>query len=172
MQSYPLPYSQRGPTSAIPQQHPRDVSIQILKFSYAVSSNERSSPLGWIHLASTGNLALSFHDTGLDDGCILRVSKGSEILVRSLPDTSAPFQPAQLFLTSRGCIQEDLNLSWLAQEAAHSNAQAHAPGKAPVAIIVRSPCLAVRYPTHYQQASGRYPSAAEIEPLNANCLML
>lgn len=105
MEPYPLPYSQQH--GFAPAQAARDLCIPILKFSYAVSSNERSSPLGWIHLASTGNLMLSFHEaTDLADGSrVLRVTKGAEILVSA---RRCSFRCVLMLAKSYGCCFSDM----------------------------------------------------------------
>ncbi|OAT08404.1 hypothetical protein BDBG_04355 [Blastomyces gilchristii SLH14081] len=124
------------------------LNIPILKFSYSTTSADRASPLGWTHLSSSGDLAVIFdhilpHETSSSfsqGDQHLRVLRGSDLL-------------------------EQLNLNSLAREAAagssHSLMQT---AKSPVAIIVKSPCLAVRYPMRNDQTRRfqiKFPSDAD-----------
>ncbi|PGH11048.1 hypothetical protein AJ79_05090 [Helicocarpus griseus UAMH5409] len=105
------------------------LNIPILKFSHSTTSADRASPLAWTHLSSNGDLAVIFdqfppHETSsaFSQGYqCLRVLRGSEIL-------------------------EQLNLNWLARQAAAGPSLLVPNVKPLVAIIVKSPCLAVRYP--------------------------
>ncbi|EEH38398.2 hypothetical protein PAAG_01319 [Paracoccidioides lutzii Pb01] len=111
------------------------LNIPILKFSYSTTSADRASPLGWTHLSTNSDLAvvldqISVHETSSafsQGDQRLRVLRGSDVL-------------------------EQLNLNSLAREAAigPSLSLSHNP-KPHAAIIVKSPCLAVRYPMRNDQ---------------------
>ncbi|OJD14174.1 hypothetical protein AJ78_05461 [Emergomyces pasteurianus Ep9510] len=111
------------------------LNIPILKFSYSTASADRTSPLGWTHLSSSGDLAVVF----------------DHIMP---PETSSAFCQGdrRLRVFRSGAIMEQLNLNSLAREAAAVPSHAFAQNmKPPVAIIVKSPCLAVRYPMRNDQ---------------------
>ncbi|PGG96592.1 hypothetical protein GX51_07754 [Blastomyces parvus] len=112
------------------------LNIPILKFSYSTTSVDRASPLGWTHLSSSGDLAVVF----------------DHILPH---ETSSSFSQGdqRLRVLRGGDVLEQLNLNSLAREAAAAGAS-HSlmqTAKSPVAIIVKSPCLAVRYPMRNDQ---------------------
>lgn len=50
------------------------------------------------------------------------------------------------------CVQEELDLGFLAQRGASISA---GDAKAPVAIVVKTPCLAIRYPSIANQVFTR-----------------
>ncbi|KAK2740177.1 hypothetical protein FQN55_009018 [Onygenales sp. PD_40] len=121
------------------------LDIPILKFSYSTTSVDRVSPLGWTHISSSGDLAVSFErvrpqevSSSVKEGQRLRVFRGRDVL-------------------------EQLNLDSLAREAA---AEASHPqnSKPQYAIIVKSPCLAIRYPARNDQVRRfqiKFPSDAD-----------
>ncbi|OJD11839.1 hypothetical protein ACJ73_09456 [Blastomyces percursus] len=112
------------------------LNFPILKFSHSTTSAERASPLGWTHLSSSGDLAVIF----------------DHILPHETSSSSFSQGDQRLRVLRGGDVLEQLNLNSLAREAAagssHSLMQT---AKSPVAIIVKSPCLAVRYPMRNDQ---------------------
>ncbi|KKZ60213.1 hypothetical protein EMCG_05023 [[Emmonsia] crescens] len=111
------------------------LNIPILKFSYSTTSADRASPLGWTHLSSNGDLAVVF----------------DHIMPH---ETSSAFSQGdqRLRVLRGGDVLEQLNLSSLAREAAAGPSHAFAENAKPaIAIIVKSPCLAVRYPMRNEQ---------------------
>jgi hypothetical protein len=72
------------------------VVLPVVKFSYAIASAERHSPLGWTHLSGGADLVLIFdHVKTVDarsglpkDTRYLRVRRGLEMLVRLFKDIS------------------------------------------------------------------------------------
>lgn len=110
------------------------ISLSIPKFSYATSTIPSSSSAAWTHITSAGhsNLKADFYIQGtggfIQKTRTLRISRDHEVL-------------------------ENLDLNWLAQEVAHSAAAMGSGAtsvRSPIAVIVKSPCLAVRYQTNQQ----------------------
>ncbi|OAX83585.1 hypothetical protein ACJ72_02050 [Emergomyces africanus] len=124
------------------------LKIPILKFSYSTTSADRACPLGWTHLSSSGDLAVVFDH-------IMR------------HETSSAFYQGdqRLRVFRNGDVLELLNLNSLAREAAALPSHPFAQNvKPPVAIIVKSPCLAVRYPMTNDQTRRfqiKFPSNAD-----------
>ncbi|KAL1960334.1 hypothetical protein VTO42DRAFT_8294 [Malbranchea cinnamomea] len=109
--------------------------LPILKFSYTTTSAERTSPLAWTHMSGGGDLAVVLDSlTVMDDGSAqnrkvqyMKVQKGIEVL-------------------------EELNLAWLVQEAQATAAQQSPRNlRSSVAVLVKTPCLAIRYPKQMNQ---------------------
>ncbi|KAK2879291.1 hypothetical protein FQN49_001012 [Arthroderma sp. PD_2] len=120
------------------------LTLQILKFSYTTTSADRAAPLAWTHLSGGSDLLATFPTVRVRDESskwtresrLLKVMKGHEVL-------------------------EELDLGLLAQQGSSS---ATAAAKAPVAIIVKSPCLAIRYPSGVNQIRRfqvKFASAAD-----------
>ncbi|KAK2811257.1 hypothetical protein FQN50_002354 [Emmonsiellopsis sp. PD_5] len=121
------------------------LNIPILKFSYSTTSVDRVSPLGWAHISSSGDLTVSFE--------------------RIRPQEASSFaKEEQRLRVFRGRdVLEQLSLDSLAREAA---AEASHPqnSKPQYAIIVKSPCLAIRYPARNNQVRRfqiKFPSDAD-----------
>ncbi|PGH14258.1 hypothetical protein AJ80_05998 [Polytolypa hystricis UAMH7299] len=125
----------------------RSLKLPILKFSYATTSVERTSPLGWTHISGSGDMFAIF-DFGQKPEASgwtksqrhLRLLRGSEIL-------------------------ENLDLDSLARESANESLPSgFHTAKRSVAVIVKSPCLAIRYPTRFNQTRRfqiKFPSDAD-----------
>ncbi|KAI5305737.1 hypothetical protein KEM56_003461 [Ascosphaera pollenicola] len=111
------------------------ISLSIPKFSYATSTSPSSSSASWTHITSAGHsdLKVDFYIQGTGGFSqktrTLRISRNKELL-------------------------ENLDLTWLAQNVVHSVAAmgpSNRGARSPIAVIVKSPCLAVRYQTNQQQ---------------------
>ncbi|OAL63782.1 hypothetical protein A7C99_6184 [Trichophyton rubrum] len=124
--------------------HDGTLNLPILKFSYAITSANRTAPLAWTHLSGGSDLSVSFSAIRVRDetskwtreGKLLKVLKGHEVL-------------------------EELDLGFLAQRGASISA---GDAKAPVAIVVKTPCLAIRYPSIANQTRRfqvKFASAAD-----------
>ncbi|OAL69350.1 hypothetical protein A7D00_6469 [Trichophyton violaceum] len=124
--------------------HDGTLNLPILKFSYAITSANRTAPLAWTHLSGGSDLSVSFSAIRVRDetskwtreGKLLKVLKGHEVL-------------------------EELDLEFLAQRGASISA---GDAKAPVAIVVKTPCLAIRYPSIANQTRRfqvKFASAAD-----------
>ncbi|KAJ9293951.1 hypothetical protein DTO271G3_7327 [Paecilomyces variotii] len=104
--------------------------LVLAKFSYTTTSTLHNAPLNWNHIIGQNDIEAVFeryHASGPGAGrglgeTVLKVSQHTKVL-------------------------EELNLNLLAQEAV-SQARSMQTGNAKptVAVIVKSPCLAVRYP--------------------------
>ncbi|KAI1960656.1 hypothetical protein LOZ58_003729 [Ophidiomyces ophidiicola] len=112
------------------------LALPILKFSYVTTTAGRTSPLSWTHISGGSDLVALFDQASIPDGDstwiresrVLKVLRGRDIL-------------------------EELDLDALAREAVTSSSSQIqiSNAKAPIAVLVKSPCLAVRYPTRLNQ---------------------
>ncbi|KAK2761741.1 hypothetical protein FQN54_001569 [Arachnomyces sp. PD_36] len=109
-------------------------ALALAKFSYATTSAERAAPVNWTHIAGDTNLFVVFE----------RVRVGS---------TLQNAQERRLLKVQKGSnILEELDLNSLVDEAAEKAKVSQPPNQSPaIAVIVKSPCLAVRYPTRNNQ---------------------
>jgi hypothetical protein len=119
------------------------------KYSQAMTSIDHNGPVNWNHLQGNGDLSVVFEKRPLTASEIhslqgklyLKVIHGQEILV---------WLPSMVFGTNshKFPIQEDLDLNYLALEAAQHGLSRQARNAKPVvAVLVKLPCLAIRYPS-------------------------
>ncbi|GBF60867.1 hypothetical protein TMEN_3325 [Trichophyton mentagrophytes] len=107
--------------------HDGTLNLPILKFSYTTTSADRTAPLAWTHLSGGSDLSVSF----------------SAIRVRD--ETSKWTRESKLLKVLKGReVLEELDLGFLAKRGASISA---GDAKAPVALVVKAPCLAIRYPS-------------------------
>ncbi|KAM5443754.1 hypothetical protein MferCBS31731_000998 [Microsporum ferrugineum] len=107
------------------------LTLPILKFSYTTTSADRVAPLAWTHLSGGSDLLALFSTVRIRDEAskwtreswLMKVMKGHEVL-------------------------EELDLGLLAQRG---SSMPMGDVKALVAVIVKSPCLAIRYPSGINQ---------------------
>ncbi|KAJ6127093.1 hypothetical protein N7523_002705 [Penicillium sp. IBT 18751x] len=95
--------------------------LPLAKFSHTTTSIDHSGPLSWIHVNGTEGLV-----------CLLDKFSGG------------PSTPSRLILrvVNNQGILEQLDLEHFVRL---SISQAHSPSKSPFAVVVKSPCLAVKY---------------------------
>jgi hypothetical protein len=120
-------------------------------------AEDSNAPIPWIHLSSKGNLFAVFekcrtwdHQGQLHENSGFRVTNGADIMVWSFselhPQTRTVHYPGLLTVK-----QEDLNLIALAAEARKAIGQSKVSNilnrPSAVTIIVKKPCVAVRYPS-------------------------
>nr|KMM65245.1 hypothetical protein CPAG_01596 [Coccidioides posadasii RMSCC 3488] len=113
------------------------LSLTVLKFSYVTTTTDRTSPLGWTHISGGVDLRAVFGRTQVrENGSSWTTGSPTLKVLRGLD------------------VLEDLDLDALAREAvASSSSQIQiSSSKAPIAVLVKSPCLAIRYPTRVNQA--------------------
>ncbi|EFW21783.1 predicted protein [Coccidioides posadasii str. Silveira] len=112
------------------------LSLTVLKFSYVTTTTDRTSPLGWTHISGGVDLRAVFGRTQVrENGSSWTTGSPTLKVLRGLD------------------VLEDLDLDALAREAvASSSSQIQiSSSKAPIAVLVKSPCLAIRYPTRVNQ---------------------
>ncbi|TPX25900.1 hypothetical protein DIZ76_011357 [Coccidioides immitis] len=112
------------------------LSLTVLKFSYVTTTTGRTSPLGWTHISGGVDLRAVFGRTQVrENGSSWTTGSPTLKVLRGLD------------------VLEDLDLDALAREAvASSSSQIQiSSSKAPIAVLVKSPCLAIRYPTRVNQ---------------------
>ncbi|KAL2012238.1 hypothetical protein VTN00DRAFT_4956 [Thermoascus crustaceus] len=109
--------------------------LVLAKFSHTTTSIEYNAPLSWHHLVGQGDLVAVFEKRRV-----------------TAPETNHVHEQTLLKVIRNREVLEDLNLNSLAREAT-SQALSRQIGKTKpsVAVIVKSPCLAVRYPSNIGQ---------------------
>ncbi|GAD97527.1 predicted protein [Paecilomyces variotii No. 5] len=104
--------------------------LLLAKFSYTTTSTLHNAPLNWNHIIGQNDIEAIFeryHGSG---------SGGSQGHGKTV-----------LKVSQHARVLEELNLTLLTQEAITQNQSMQlGNGKSTVALIVKSPCLAVRYP--------------------------
>ncbi|EEP76345.1 predicted protein [Uncinocarpus reesii 1704] len=113
------------------------LALLVLKFSYVTTTVGRTSPLSWTHIAGGTDLLAVFDRVRVQENASSWTAE-SKLTLKVLRGTD---------------VLEDLDLGALAREAvASSSSQQQVPNaKTPIAVIVKSPCLAIRYPTRVNQ---------------------
>ncbi|OJJ30468.1 hypothetical protein ASPWEDRAFT_748392 [Aspergillus wentii DTO 134E9] len=112
-----------------PQESSQLARLPLAKFSHAATSISHSGPLSWSHIIGNGDIISVFEKR---PGATLSTAR---ILLR----------------VSRDCdILEEIDIAYFAREAvaqAQSRQIGHGHPKPIFAVIVKSPCLAVKYPS-------------------------
>ncbi|KAJ5583333.1 hypothetical protein N7535_001953 [Penicillium sp. DV-2018c] len=107
-----------------PPNPPQALRIVITKFSHSTAGIDHAGPLHWTHIQGNGDLTCSFDkfvdSDSIPSRLIQKVSRGEEIL-------------------------EQLDLVYFVRMAA-LQAQLVPPPKPQFAVVVKAPCLAVKYP--------------------------
>ncbi|KAL1998811.1 hypothetical protein VTN02DRAFT_5539 [Thermoascus thermophilus] len=109
--------------------------LVLAKFSHTTTSVEYNAPLSWHHILGQGDLVAVFEKRRV-----------------TAPETNHVHEQALLKVIRNREVLEDLDLNSLAREAT-SQALSRQIGntKPSVAVIVKPPCLAVRYPSSIGQ---------------------
>ncbi|KAJ6028504.1 hypothetical protein N7540_004080 [Penicillium herquei] len=125
--------------------HPQITRLPLAKFSHTTTAIDHGGLLSWNHINSTGDLT-----------CILE----------SLPGAGAILPKLIIRIARNDGILEQLDLSHFSRMlAAQSQSGQSAPqAKAPFAVVVKSPCLAVKYPhssTHIRRFQIKFSQSTD-----------
>ena len=123
---------------------PQAFRLSVAKFSHTTTLIDHVGPLTWNHVTGNGDLYCIFEKFpgagSVPSKLIQKVIRGDVVLVRSF--THIKSHTDQILL-----IQEQIDLVYFIQMVA-LQAQLVPPSKSCFAVVVKSPCIAVKYPYH------------------------
>lgn len=107
--------------------------VSLAKFSHTTTSSSHNGPLNWSHIFGNGDIT-AILESHVASRVLLKVFQGHEILVLEHPRPQ----------NTTNMAQEEVDLTYHTQEAARQTGNQIKPT---FAVIVKPPCLAVKYPT-------------------------
>lgn len=123
---------------------PQSVRLELTKFSHTITTNDRPGPMAWTHVNGNGDLACILDKFDESKSAplklIMRVIQNDSVLV------CFQINDFILALLSVTPSQEQIDLAYYVRTNQPLREQS-APGqKSPFAVVVKLPCLAVKYP--------------------------
>ena len=116
-----------------PSQSGQLARVPLAKFSHTTTLNNNHGPLNWSHLFGNGDMSAVLERQAASR-VVLKVFQGHDLLVTT--SSTSIHQDTNM-------AQEEVDLTYHTQEAARQTGNQIKPT---FAVIVKSPCLAVKYP--------------------------